>query len=88
MKPTASRVVPVAHDAPACLDLRTLPAPEPLERALAAAGELAPGEEIEVLTPMMPFPLLQLLSARGFDAAAELLPGGHARVRVRRTVSS
>lgn len=69
---------------PPCLDLRGLPSPEPLERALAAAGALAQGAELVVLTPLMPYPLLQLLSARGFEAAAEFLPGGHARVRVRR----
>lgn len=73
-----------AGDAPVVLDVRGLPAPEPLERALSAAQALASGAELVVLTPLMPYPLLQLLSARGFEAAAEFLPGGQARVRVRR----
>lgn len=47
------------------LDLRDLPAPEPLIRALAAADALAPGQAVEVLTPLLPAPLLSMLQARG-----------------------
>ena len=67
-----------------CLDLRRLPAPEPMLRALAASDTLAPGDSLEVLTPMLPIPLLQLLEARGFQASADLLPDGSAHVHVRR----
>jgi len=67
-----------------CLDLRQLPAPEPLERAIAAADALSPGAKLEVWTPMLPVPLLQLLDARGFTACAELLKDGTARIVVAR----
>lgn len=66
------------------LDLRHLPAPEPLERAMAAADALAPGAKLEVWTPMLPIPLLQLLDARGFRVHAELLKDGTARIFVER----
>ena len=66
------------------LDVRALPAPEPLVRALSAADALSPGGELTVLTPMLPVPLLQQLLARGLRAQAELLDDGSARVRVRR----
>lgn len=72
-----------ATSAPPCLDLRQLPAPEPLERALAAADALAPGAELLLLTPLLPVPLLQLLDARGFAVGTQLLADGTARVRVR-----
>lgn len=75
----------VSHeDAIPCLDLRHLPAPEPLERAIAAADALTPGGKLEVWTPMLPVPLLQLLDARGFTASAELLEDGTARIVVER----
>ena len=81
-------VVPPLHeprpDAPAVLDLRALPAPEPMMRALAAAEALEPGQALEVLTPLLPMPLLDALAARGLRARAELLPSGGARVAIRR----
>lgn len=67
-----------------CLDLRHLPAPEPLERAMAAADALPPGARLEVRTPMLPIPLLQLLEARGFMARAELQDDGTARIFIKR----
>lgn len=66
------------------LDLRALPAPQPMERALAAADGLARGSELVVLTPLIPLPLLELLDGRGFDTAATPLRDGGARVVVRR----
>ena len=66
------------------LDLRALPAPEPLLRALAAADALAAGASLDVLTPMLPLPLLQQLMERGLRASAQLLADGSARVHVRR----
>ncbi|WP_257389502.1 DUF2249 domain-containing protein [Tahibacter caeni] len=47
------------------LDLRGLPAPEPLLQALAAADALAPGGLLRVWTPLLPLPLLQALAERG-----------------------
>jgi uncharacterized protein (DUF2249 family) len=65
------------------LDLRHLPPPEPMARALEAVESLPPGAELELLTPMMPVPLLELLALRGFSPRAEALADGTARVRVR-----
>lgn len=46
------------------LDLRQLPAPEPLVRALAAVEALAAGAVLRLLTPMRPLPLLEALRER------------------------
>lgn len=72
--------------APALLDLRRLPAPEPMARALRAVDALAPGATLTLLTPLMPLPLLHALEARGLDAQARLLRDGCARVVVTRPV--
>lgn len=53
------------------LDLRDLAAPEPLLRALAAADALQPGQALEVLTPLLPAPLLEALDARGLRWRSE-----------------
>ena len=66
------------------LDLRALPMPEPMERALAAADALPPGGALSVLTLFMPMPLLEVLAERGLHADAELLPDHGARVCIRR----
>lgn len=50
---------------PTLLDLRDLPAPEPLLRALAAIDAIAPGARLCLLTPMLPLPLLEILRERG-----------------------
>ncbi|MGP1664426.1 MAG: DUF2249 domain-containing protein [Rhodanobacter sp.] len=66
------------------IDLRALPMPEPLERALAASDALAPGESLTVLTPWMPAPLLQALAERGMQVGVETLPPNGARVWIRK----
>lgn len=53
------------------LDLRDLPAPEPFVQALAAADALQPGQALEVLTPLLPSPLLEALVARGLSWRSE-----------------
>lgn len=53
------------------LDLRALRAPEPLLQALAAADALEPGQAVEVLTPLLPAPLLEALDARGLHWRSE-----------------
>ena len=65
------------------LDLRELPAPEPMLRALAAADALLPGQSVQVLTPLLPTPLLDLLQARGLQVTATLLADGGASVLIR-----
>lgn len=59
--------VPLPRDAVPELDLRALPAPEPLLRALEAADALAPGAALRVLTPLLPLPLLEALATRGLS---------------------
>ncbi len=53
------------------LDLRDLPAPEPFLRALEAADALQPGQALEVLTPLLPAPLLEALDVRGLRWRSE-----------------
>jgi len=65
------------------LDLRWLPSPEPMLRALAAAEALLPGQAVQVLTPLMPAPLLDALASRGMRTTAFALPTGGARVLIR-----
>ena len=74
------RLPPPAH----VLDLRALAAPAPMVQALDAAASLRAGERIDVITPLMPYPLLQTLAEQGFDVAAERRVDGSARVTVRR----
>lgn len=66
------------------LDLRGLPAPEPLLQALAAADALEPGQRIEVLTPLLPTPLLDALAARGLRWQAESAADGGVMVAIQR----
>ena len=66
------------------VDLRGLPAPEPLLRALAMANDLEVGDDIVVLTPMWPHPLLAELDERGLSYRARALPDGGARILIER----
>lgn len=43
------------------LDVRGLPAPEPLERCLDALAELPAGQRIQLLVDREPFPLYAIL---------------------------
>lgn len=70
------------HATSGCLDLRGLAAPVPLERALAAADALDDGGRLELITPQMPYPLIQLLGERGFAVAAEPRGDGSAHLVV------
>jgi uncharacterized protein (DUF2249 family) len=74
----------MSTDEPALLplDLRALAPPEPLLRALEAVDALRAGQTLEVLTPMLPLPLIDALLHRGFRVRAEPLEDGTARVRV------
>ena len=59
------------------LDLRGLPPPEPLVRALEAAEKLDAGGELVVLTERRPAHLLPILQDRGLMVATRELPDGH-----------
>lgn len=64
------------------LDLRDLPAPEPLVRALLAVEALAPGGALRVLTPMFPQPLLDVLRSRGVGYSTMAWDGGGCAITV------
>ncbi|TNJ33632.1 DUF2249 domain-containing protein [Arenimonas terrae] len=64
------------------LDLRDLPAPEPLVRALLAVEALAPGGALRVLTPMFPQPLLDVLRSRRVGYSTTACDGGGCAVTV------
>jgi hypothetical protein len=49
------------------LDVRELPAPEPLERVIAALENLGAGEVLMVLLRREPWPLFPILADAGFD---------------------
>jgi uncharacterized protein (DUF2249 family) len=72
----------IADDDASILDLRDLPAPEPLERILEACAALEPGDSLRARTPRFPGPLLPLLEARGLRFEVEEEPDGSALVRV------
>lgn len=70
---------------PVELDLRHLCAPEPMLRALAAAGELAPGASLAIIAPRLPRPLLMELAQLGFETEPETPEAdGSVRVHIRR----
>ena len=56
-----------SHSIPdaALLDLRHLPAPEPMWRILDALSKLAPGRVLRARTPRLPLPLIKLLEREG-----------------------
>lgn len=66
------------------LDNRGLEPPEPLVRVLTALGELAVGEELEVLGDRPPIFLYPLLEERGFIYATAPNPDGGVIIRIRR----
>ena len=64
------------------LDLRELPAPEPLLRALLAVDTLAQGVVLRLLTPMRPEPLLEQLRSRRLGYSVSAHDGGGCAVTV------
>ncbi|CAM5219045.1 hypothetical protein CDEF62S_01269 [Castellaniella defragrans] len=51
------------------LDVRGLPAPEPLERCLDALADLRPGQRLQLLIDREPHPLYAILARGGFRHA-------------------
>ena len=66
------------------VDVRYLLPPEPMERALEALSLLGPGQHLLLLIHREPFPLYQLLEARGFSHAAQLHGDGTFTITIRR----
>ena len=62
------------RDPPAVVDLRELPAPEPLLRILEATGE-GPGPHVFLL-PFEPRPLYPILESRGWQVESRVLDHG------------
>lgn len=70
----------------ASLDVRPMMAAgqEPFTAIMEAVGVLQPDEEFELLAPLEPVPLYQVLGARGFSHETKALGGGDYRVLFRR----
>lgn len=68
----------------ALLDLRHLPAPEPLQQIERALARLPAEAVLQAHTPMLPSPLLARLEAAGWEYALRVLPDGSAIVAIRR----
>jgi len=66
------------------LDLTDLAPPEPLERLLRAASQLAPGASLLALLPRDPVPAKAQLLARGLSFEVVVFADGRALLRVRR----
>lgn len=47
----------------------------PLERVLREAGNLNPGEIFEIITPFPPMPMIEKMTAAGFDSFSEQVEG-------------
>ncbi|MEO7576506.1 MAG: DUF2249 domain-containing protein [Massilia sp.] len=58
------------------LDLRGLPAPEPMERVLDALEKLGPGQQVRMLIEREPHPLYRLLTRCGYPFTATASPAG------------
>ena len=72
----------------ATLDVRPMMAAgkEPFEAIMGVVGDLKPEEEFELLAPLDPIPLYQVLEARGFSHRTEALGAGDYRVIFRQEV--
>jgi uncharacterized protein (DUF2249 family) len=70
----------------ATLDVRPMMAEgkEPFDAIMGAVGALGPQEELELLAPLDPTPLYQVLGAQGFTHETSSLGGGDYRVVFRR----
>ena len=71
-----------AQDDVVTLDLRDLPAPEPMLRILAALEDLQPDQTLLARTPMRPEPLLVHLRSSGYAVDVEVATTGGADVRI------
>lgn len=67
-----------------CLDVRGLPPPEPMQRALETVESLEAGESVQVLTDREPTLLFQELKRRNHSYVSETCPQGY-RTTIRRS---
>lgn len=58
------------------VDARDLEPPEPMDRALAAAGLLREGQHVRMLLHREPFPLYSILDTMGFSYRTQLTAEG------------
>ena len=58
------------------VDARGLPPPEPMERVLDALETCRPGQQLRLLIHREPYPLYELLSARGIEWRSRPLADG------------
>ncbi|HEX7387824.1 MAG TPA: DUF2249 domain-containing protein [Castellaniella sp.] len=63
------------------LDVRGLPAPEPLEQCLDALADLPAGQRLQLWVDREPFPLYVILAREGFEHACTF-EGPHYRVTI------
>ena len=70
------------------LDVRPMMAAgnEPFDAIMGLVGSLRPDEDFELLAPLDPKPLYQVLGAQGFSHETESLGGGDYRILFRRKV--
>jgi len=70
----------------ATLDVRPMMAAgnEPFDAIMGVVSGLRPEEEFELLAPLDPVPLYEVLGAQGFSHETEALGGGDYRVVFRR----
>lgn len=66
------------------LDVRLLPAPEPMIRILEAVTMLAPGETLQVIHNRIPHLLYPRLKERGLQVITEEQPDGEVRLTISR----
>lgn len=66
------------------LDNRGLEPPEPMLRVLTAVEELAPGEQLVVMSDRRPMFLYPLLEERGLACTTEEDPAGFVRLTITR----
>jgi len=64
------------------LDLRHLPAPEPMRRILESLDSLQEGQCLLARTPCWPQPLLDRLQGNGWRVSATVSSAGDALVRI------
>ena len=64
------------------MDLRHLPAPEPMHRILEGLEALPEGKSLLARTPCRPQPLLDILDARGYRVIVIDSPAGDAWVQI------